>query len=493
MKRLLVLSLVFIVLFSCRSGNKTSTKSNEINNNSTKQKTTWDKSYGGVDKSYDTVLLKLRDEITPKFQTLEFKDSVTGKTMTYNLFIPKDYDKTKIYPLVQFIADASTVGKGTEAPLKQGYGGIIWATDESQSENPSFVLVPSFAGPDWAVNDNWETTDEVNMSFRLLNEIVRKNSVDKNRIYTTGQSMGGMISFYLNATHPDFFAASLFVGCQWDINVLQPLTKKAFFYIVSAGDGKASKGMQEVGNLLTENRVKYGSTEFSAQLTQAEQESKVQVLVKQNYKINFFRFTPKTVTPEGVSGGGAEHMYSFDYAYKLKGVRDWLFKQIKDGDDAKLNKSQSRGEGIEQFNSGIKYFKGNGVEQDYQKAKNYFLEAWKQGNMKAARYLGIIYEEGLSVDVDYTKALNYYKSSAKVGDMTSKGRVGLIYEKGLGVKKDYMEALKWYREDTSNKDEVLKNIHPRIISLFRLGYFYEKGLGGLDVDTKKALEYCNTV
>lgn len=328
MKKLLGLSVVLATLISCQLENKTNTNSNE--NTSSEQTSTWDNSYGGADKAYDTNLLKLRDEIAPKFQTFEFKDEVTGRTMTYNLFIPKDYDETKSYPLVQFIADASTVGKGAEAPLKQGYGGIIWATDESQAENPSFVLVPSFAGPDWAVNDKWETSEEVGIAYRLLNDVVAKYSIDKNRLYTTGQSMGGMISFYLNANYPDLFAASIFVGSQWDINVLQPLANKTFFYIVSAGDEKASNGMQEIGNLLTKNEVKYGSVEFSVKLPQAEQEQKVEDLIKQEYKINFIQFTKGTVVPEGSTQKGApEHMYSFDYAYKLKTVRDWLFKQKK--------------------------------------------------------------------------------------------------------------------------------------------------------------------
>lgn len=249
--------------------------------------------------------------------------------MNYNLFVPNDYDKTKKYPLVQFIADASTVGKGVKAPLMQGYGGIIWATNESQAENPSFVLVPSFQGPDWAVNDKYQTSDEVGIAFRLLKNVIANYSIDQDRIYTTGQSMGGMISFYYNATYPDFFAASIFVGSQWDIKVLKPLVKDKFFYVVSAGDEKASSGMKEVANLLKENGIKYGSIEFSAQLPQTEQNQKVTNLITEGFNINFIQFTPKTVTPQGISSGGSEHMYSFDYAYKLKPMRDWLFKQKK--------------------------------------------------------------------------------------------------------------------------------------------------------------------
>jgi len=328
MKTILVLCVIFAAMISCQSGNTSNT--NTVNNVASEQPAVWDNSYGGADKAYDTGLLKLREAMAPKFETFEFKDGVTGRTMTYNLFIPKDYDKNKSYPLVQFIADASTVGKGAAAPLKQGYGGIIWATDESQAENPSFVLVPSFAGPDWAVNDKFETSEEVDIAYRLLNDVVARYSIDKNRIYTTGQSMGGMISFHFNATHPDLFAASVFVGSQWDISKLQPLANATFFYIVSASDEKASSGMQQVGNMLTEKGVKYGSTEFSAKLPQAEQEQKVEDLIKQGHKINFVQFTKGTVVPEGSTQQGApEHMYSFDYAYKLKTVRNWLFKQKK--------------------------------------------------------------------------------------------------------------------------------------------------------------------
>ena len=37
-----------------------------------------------------------------------------------------------------------------------------------------------------------------------------------------------------------------------------------------------------------------------------------------------------STTTDGSAGGGAgEHMTSFDYAYKLEAVRDWLFEQSK--------------------------------------------------------------------------------------------------------------------------------------------------------------------
>ncbi|MEH0665046.1 pyrroline-5-carboxylate reductase [Vibrio scophthalmi] len=289
----------------------------------------WDDAYGGVDKSYDTQLLELREEMAPKFETREFVDPVSGRVMTYNLFIPDNYDPNQSYPLVLFMADGSTTGKGAMAPLKQGYGGFIWATPESQAQHESFVLVPAFEGPDNVVNDKWEVSDEVDSVVRLLDQVVNDYSIDEHRLYTTGQSMGGMISFYLNARYPELFAASLFVGSQWDVNVLDPLAEMNFFYIVSAADPKASKGMAELGDLLSSKGVAYATTEFSAQLPQAEQEAQVERLISKQRAINFIQFTPGTVPPEGESGKRAEHMYSFDYAYQLSGVRNWLFSQSK--------------------------------------------------------------------------------------------------------------------------------------------------------------------
>ena len=212
MKKILGISILLLLSACNKPATKKETQTISTNDSRVVSKQNeWDTSYGGVDKSYDTGLLKMRDKVAPTFKTLEFKDKVTGKTMNYHLFIPKNYDKSKTYPLVLFMADASTVGKPAIAPLMQGYGGIIWATDESQAKNPSFVLVPSYKGPETVVNDKWQITDEADITLRLLDTVVSEYHIDKNRLYTTGQSMGGMMSFYFNSKHPGLFAASLFV------------------------------------------------------------------------------------------------------------------------------------------------------------------------------------------------------------------------------------------------------------------------------------------
>lgn len=290
----------------------------------------WNAAHGGVDKSHDAEFLLLRETVAPKFKTLAFRDAVTGKTMAYSLFVPKDYAPGKRYPLVLFMADASTTGKGVAAPLMQGVGALVWASEESQAKHPGFVLVPAFAGPENVTNDQWVVSDEADIVLRLLRRVVAEYGIDANRLYTTGQSMGGMISFHFNARYPDLFAASLFVGSQWDVKALAPLARQKFFYVISAADPKASVGMRELGEMLRDKGVAFGDAEFSARLPQVEQERRVRALLGEGHDINFIRFTARTVAPDSQAAWrGAEHMYSFDPAYRLESVRDWLFQQKK--------------------------------------------------------------------------------------------------------------------------------------------------------------------
>ena len=276
-------------------------------------------------KENDSVFVALKNEALGKFRQFTFEDAATGKTMQYNLLIPDGYDGKTSYPLVLFMADASTVGKDVTAPLTQGYGALEFASDRDQRKHPSFVLVPQYT--DWAVQDDWSTTDEVEMTIRLLQYICKEYKVDQRRLYTTGQSMGGMMSFYFNIAHPDLFAASLFVSSQWDTSKMKDFDRRKFFYIVAGGDGKASGGMRELTAVLKKQNAHIDSASWSAKLPPAEQERLAEALIAKGGSINFVSFEKGSVLPE--SGQGMEHMASFDYGYKIAAVRDWLFEQSK--------------------------------------------------------------------------------------------------------------------------------------------------------------------
>ena len=282
---------------------------------------------GGVDKSSDTELQKMITEIIPQFELVTWEDPETGITLQYQLFIPADYDANEKYPLVQFIPDSSVVGKGTDAVLTQGWGGLIWATEEEQSKHPCFVVVPVFT--DTVVDDNFNHSEQIEAAIHFIQYLLQTYSIDPEKLYTTGQSMGGMTSFYLNITYPDFFAASVFVGSQWDNSKLNVLEDKSFFYIVSAGDPKASAGQSELLSVFDADGASYTHAEWGAQDPAEEQNAAVAAMLSEGNSANFVTFTAGTTLAEGASasGGAGEHMTSFDYAYKIEAVRDWLFQQ----------------------------------------------------------------------------------------------------------------------------------------------------------------------
>ena len=278
-----------------------------------------------INKDSDSVFVALKQEALGKFKQLTFNDEQTGKTMEYNLLVPEGAETGQKFPLVLFMADASTAGKEVSAPLTQGYGALEFASDRDQQKHPSFVLVPQYT--DWAVQDDWSTTDEVEMTIRLLQTVCKEYNVDTNRLYTTGQSMGGMMSFYFNITHPNLFAASLFVSSQWDTSKMQDFGNKHFFYIVAGGDQKASGGMQDLAKVLKENNARVDSASWSAKLPAQEQERLAEELIARGGNVNFIKWKAGSVLPE--TGRAMEHMASFDYGYKIAAIRDWLFRQSK--------------------------------------------------------------------------------------------------------------------------------------------------------------------
>ena len=280
---------------------------------------------GMMSAATDPEIQAVLDENADRFEQHVFDDPATGISLEYSLYIPEGYDESASYPLLMFIPDATGAGKTARQIVEQYYGAAVWVTDEDQAKHASFVLVPAFS--ETVVNDDWSVSEQVETVVNLIAQLQKDYSIDANRLYTTGQSMGCMTSLYLNSKYPDLFAASMFVSGQWDISVLKPLEEKTFFYITAGGDVKASGGQDEVMAMLDADGVPYSFGTWSAQNSSEEQVEAVNVLLAEGNPINMVRFETGTVFKEGESG--MEHMASFNYGYRLSAVRDWLFAQSK--------------------------------------------------------------------------------------------------------------------------------------------------------------------
>jgi predicted peptidase len=115
-------------------------------------------------------------------------------TMDYLLYLPKDYDQKPSWPLMLFLHGAGERGNDLDRVKVHGPPKLIAAGKELP-----FLVV----SPQCPTGQFWKPQE---LSV-LLDEMVEKYKVDKERIYVTGLSMGGFGTWLLAALEPDRFAA----------------------------------------------------------------------------------------------------------------------------------------------------------------------------------------------------------------------------------------------------------------------------------------------
>ena len=111
-----------------------------------------------------------------------------------------------------------------------------------------------------------------------------------------------------------------------------------------------------------------------------------------------------------------------------------------------FRKAANQGSANAQFNLGMIYANGLGVEKDEQKAVELFRKAAEQRDANAQCNLGWMYQYGQGVIQDYRKAARWYRKAAKQGLARAQNRLGDMYYLGRGVAKNDQEAGSWYHK-----------------------------------------------
>ena len=102
-----------------------------------------------------------------------------------------------------------------------------------------------------------------------------------------------------------------------------------------------------------------------------------------------------------------------------------------------------------QYNLGIKYFKGCGVEKDNTKSVYWYLRAAEKGSADAQFNLGVCYDLGEGVSPDFQTAIKWYEHSAIQGNMNAQYNLGVCYLNGRGVTKDISVGIDWLQKSAS--------------------------------------------
>ncbi len=172
----------------------------------------------------------------------------------------------------------------------------------------------------------------------------------------------------------------------------------------------------------------------------------------------------------------AEYMMSLYARYGLAG-------EIVDFNEAFIWCMKAAEQGFEDaiYQTGMDYFHGNGVTQNYEMAVYWWNKA-SSNNICAKYNLGVCYERGLGVKTDYKKAFEYYKLTADKGDADAQENLAIFYESGLGTNQNYKLAFKYFS---------LAAAQGKQNSIYNLGVFYYNGYG-VKKDNNLAFKYYET-
>ena len=113
-------------------------------------------------------------------------------------------------------------------------------------------------------------------------------------------------------------------------------------------------------------------------------------------------------------------------------------------------KAAAKGDAIAMSNLGGLCADGRGVAQDYARAREWYEKAADKGNAIAMSNLGLLYESGQGVAQDYAKAGEWYEKASAKGNAIAMSNLGLLYESGQGVAQDYAKAREWYEKAAAN-------------------------------------------
>jgi len=154
--------------------------------------------------------------------------SSTGETMQYRLFVAPGYDAAKKYPIVLWLHDAG--GRGSDN-LKQisgsnFQGSHIWTTAENQARYHAFVVAPQAdITKGWARPHANGPPVSIRLALEILDAIEKEYSIDPERVYVAGQSMGGEGVWAELSNSPGRFAAAIALCGYGDASMIPRVAK----------------------------------------------------------------------------------------------------------------------------------------------------------------------------------------------------------------------------------------------------------------------------
>ena len=185
-------------------------------------------------------------------------------SLPYRVVKPLNYDANKTYPLV--IAMHGAGGRGTDNTARAIDAFKFLTTPEIRKAYPAFVVAPQcpnkaqWANTPWGKGtysiDKVKVSPQISLLIETIEALKKEFSIDADRVYATGQSMGGYGCWDLIMRRPDLFAAAVPVCGAGDLNQAKNLLALPIWcfhgdkdtIVPFAASREMDKVMKELGN-----------------------------------------------------------------------------------------------------------------------------------------------------------------------------------------------------------------------------------------------------
>ena len=139
-----------------------------------------------------------------------------GAKLGYRLLVPQNYDAAQKYPAVLFLHGAGERGTDNTAQLK--HGAPLFLKPDVREKYPCFVIAPQCPPEQkWSAVKGWssaeafsaEPTGPMQLALGALEALTKEYSIDPDRLYITGLSMGGYGTWDAITRAPTKWAAAI--------------------------------------------------------------------------------------------------------------------------------------------------------------------------------------------------------------------------------------------------------------------------------------------
>ncbi len=305
----------------------------------------------------------------------EFDGKYHNVSLKYSMYVPPDYDPSKKYMAVLHIEDAGGLGDDPLMSLTEAQAAANYASDrvqqlaKAQGYGGLIVAIPQIPLAGQSMADNLTGNEYVPAAWQLMDYISSQYNIDSNRIYGSGQSMGGMQILDMAAQRDNYFAGIWAIGSQWGNNYNKSATYNGQAYFTYPYDGKiiTNPDWQNWYYAISDDNILATNMTGDANATGYWNQAQTLFTSLGKITIPYTTWDPTTTSAADQSAllkafvatpsplgiywnalANGDHKSTWIYAHAISYSYDWLLSQTKQSEDArgKLNLSGSYANGL---------------------------------------------------------------------------------------------------------------------------------------------------